>query len=203
MPHTTNSLDSRKVSPWISPVDPEFLDSIVQCFINLFVYVVGICMLDFTAQWPPPIEVDSDVQSHRIYMYESRSAITDQARVAPSADSQDNMCFILEDCTSGLPTLQDHYRKTPRSLLKKEVRLNGYMAGFTTQWKWLTDVVPEDCIIYLIGGVILLSFAVPNSIKCRQIRSEQVESSHVEVNTRSTFEQRPSCLLALVRSDDE
>ncbi|GJW21730.1 hypothetical protein Tco_0032352 [Tanacetum coccineum] len=34
---------------------------------------------------------------------------------------------------------------------QKKVWLNGYMAWFTTQWKWLADVVPEDCVIHLIG----------------------------------------------------
>ncbi|GKB72653.1 hypothetical protein Tco_0934065 [Tanacetum coccineum] len=47
-------------------------------------------------------------------------------------------------------TLGGPYRRY-RSFVEEGSPLNGYMAWFTSQWKWLADIVSEDCIIHLIG----------------------------------------------------
>ncbi|GJS96997.1 hypothetical protein Tco_0803965 [Tanacetum coccineum] len=54
--------------------------------------------------------------------------------------------------------LQSRTYQILQVFVEEEVRLNGYMAWFTSQWKWLADVVPEDCIIHLISEKFVALF---------------------------------------------
>ncbi|GJR01719.1 hypothetical protein Tco_0524703 [Tanacetum coccineum] len=69
------------------------------------------------------------------------------------------------------------------------------MAWFTTQWKWLADVVPEDCIIHLIGEKFVALFHL-------ELEMNHVRMKHFNDFKCWAFQSRGVVVCCYVRSDD-
>ncbi|GJQ97304.1 hypothetical protein Tco_0008443 [Tanacetum coccineum] len=185
---------------WIGPVVPEFLDAIVQCFINLMQSAITELVYFIEPHdHLNPVSISKDDCLWRVYdgeiMLELKSVPPIEMRNTINVESfvlweHRVRRYLKHSCNYTCIPLQSRTDQARVAPSRHQGNMPPSSLRLTRPWKWLADVVPEDCIIHLISEEFVALFHL------------ELEMNHVRMKHFNNFECRPSSLEDQFRSDE-